>query len=91
MRCGGGFQTIFLLKLIEGDMKVSFTLISQNPSTSARFADQMVVLHQGLVVNPPFHPESNFSIQPVQEIWQGWLENFGVACLTDGPLPSCWW
>ena len=45
MRCGGGFQIIFLLKLIEGDMKVSFTLISQNPSTSARFADQIVVLH----------------------------------------------
>lgn len=81
----GGFQTIFLLKLIQGNIKVRFTFISQNSAPSARFANQIVVLHQEWVVNPSLRPETIFLAQSVPEIWQGWLESFGVA-LSKTPI-----
>ena len=78
-----GSQIIDLLKRLQGEMKVTFIFVSHDLSTIASFADQIVVMHQGRVVDqgttdavltPPFHPYTNLFLRSVPEMRQGWLE-----------------
>ena len=62
---------------------MSFVFISHDLSTVASFADQIVVLYAGRVVeqgpvdrvlSPPFHPYTSLLIASVPEMRVGWME-----------------
>ena len=76
-----------VIKLLEGlrlKTGVSFVFISHDLSTVASFADEIVVLYAGRVVeggptdqvlSPPFHPYTRLLIASVPEMRVGWLED----------------
>ena len=78
-----GANVIRLLKSLRKKTGVSFVFISHDLSTVASFADQIVVLYAGRVVekgpvdqvlSPPFHPYTELLIASVPEMRVGWME-----------------
>ena len=78
-----GANVIELLKRLRKQTGVSFVFISHDLSTIASFADQIVVLYAGRVVeqgrtdqvlSPPYHPYTRLLISSVPELRIGWLE-----------------
>ena len=79
-----GANVIELLKGLRDKTGVSFVFISHDLSTVASFADEIVVLYAGRVVekgpvdqvlSPPFHPYTRLLISSVPELRVGWLED----------------
>lgn len=79
-----GANVIKLLKGLRKETGVSFVFISHDLSTVASFADKIVVLYAGRVVeqgptdqvlSPPFHPYTRLLITSVPEMRIGWLED----------------
>ncbi len=78
-----GANVIKLLERLRKETGVSFVFISHDLSTVASFADEIVVLYAGRVVekgpvdqvlSPPFHPYTRLLIASVPEMRVGWLE-----------------
>ena len=78
-----GANVIELLKRLRKQTNVSFIFISHDLSTVASFADEIVVLYAGRVVeqgltdqilSPPYHPYTRLLIASVPELRIGWLE-----------------
>ena len=78
-----GANVIELLKRLRKQTGVSFVFISHDLSTVASFADEVVVLYAGRVVeqgpadhvlSPPYHPYTRLLISSVPELRVGWLE-----------------
>ena len=78
-----GASVIELLKRLRKLTGVSFVFISHDLSTVASFADEIVVLYAGRVVeqghvdqvlSPPYHPYTRLLIASVPELRVGWLE-----------------
>ena len=78
-----GANVITLLKRLRKLTGVSFVFISHDLSTVASFADEIVVLYAGRVVeqghvdqvlSPPYHPYTRLLIASVPELRVGWLE-----------------
>ncbi len=78
-----GANVIELLKRLRQQSGVSFVFISHDLSTIASFADEIVVLYAGRVVeqgttdrvlSPPYHPYTRLLIASVPELRIGWLE-----------------
>ena len=78
-----GANIIELLKQLRRNTGVSFVFISHDLSTVASFADHIVVLYAGKVVDqgtvddvlsPPYHPYTRLLISSVPELRVGWLE-----------------
>ena len=78
-----GANVIELLKRLRKQTGVSFAFISHELSTVASFADEIVVLYAGRVVeqgsadqvlSPPYHPYTRLLISSVPELRVGWLE-----------------
>ena len=78
-----GANVIELLKRLRAQTGVSFVFISHDLSTVASFADEIVVLYAGRVVeqgkadqvlSPPYHPYTRLLISSVPELRVGWLE-----------------
>ncbi len=72
-----------LLKTLRRKLGISYIFISHDLSTVADFADQIVVMYQGRVVDqgpaaqvfaPPYHPYTELLLNSVPEMRQGWLE-----------------
>ena len=79
-----GANVIKLLKRLRDQTGVSFVFISHDLSTVASFADEIVVLYAGRVVeqgpvdevlSPPYHPYTRLLISSVPEMRIGWLED----------------
>lgn len=79
-----GANIIELLKNLRRDLNVSFVFISHDLSTVASFADEIVVLYAGRVVeqgpvnrvlSPPYHPYTRLLITSIPELRVGWLED----------------
>ena len=79
-----GANVIKLLTNLRNKTGVSFVFISHDLSTVASFADEIVVLYAGRVVEqgptdevlePPFHPYTRLLISSVPELRIGWLED----------------
>jgi peptide/nickel transport system ATP-binding protein len=79
-----GANVIKLLTSLRDKTGVSFVFISHDLSTVASFADEIVVLYAGRVVEqgptdevlrPPFHPYTRLLISSVPEMRIGWLED----------------
>ena len=78
-----GANVIELLKRLRKETGVTFVFISHDLSTVASFADQIIVLYAGRVVeqgrtdnvlSPPYHPYTRLLISSVPEMRVGWLE-----------------
>ncbi len=78
-----GANIVALLRGLCKDLGVSFVFISHDLSTVASFANQIVVLYAGRVVeqgpvdrvlSPPYHPYTRLLITSVPELRVGWLE-----------------
>ena len=78
-----GANVIELLKRLRQQTGVSFVFISHDLSTVASFADKILVLYAGRVVeqgrvdqvlSPPYHPYTRLLISSVPELRIGWLE-----------------
>ncbi|MBA3446171.1 MAG: ABC transporter ATP-binding protein [Pseudaminobacter sp.] len=74
---------IELLKRLRKQTGTSFVFISHDLSTVASFADEIVVLYAGCIVergpapqvlSPPYHPYTRLLIASVPELRIGWLE-----------------
>jgi len=79
-----GANVIELLKRLRKQTGTSFLFISHDLSTVASFADEIVVLYAGRVVeqgsadqvlSPPYHPYTRLLISSVPELRVGWLED----------------
>ncbi|MEE9366686.1 MAG: ABC transporter ATP-binding protein [Dehalococcoidales bacterium] len=79
-----GANVIELLKRLRKQTGVSFVFISHDLSTVSSFADEIVVLYAGRVVeqgrtdrvlSPPYHPYTRLLISSVPELRVGWLED----------------
>jgi peptide/nickel transport system ATP-binding protein len=79
-----GANVIKLLSNLRNKTGVSFVFISHDLSTVSSFADEIVVLYAGRVVEqgptdevlePPFHPYTRLLISSVPEMRIGWLED----------------
>jgi len=79
-----GANVIKLLTTLRDKTGVSFVFISHDLSTVASFADEIVVLYAGRVVEqgptddvltPPYHPYTRLLISSVPELRIGWLED----------------
>lgn len=79
-----GANVVELLKRLRKQTGVSFVFISHDLSTVASFADEIVVLYAGRVVeqgptdrvlSPPYHPYTRLLISSVPEMRIGWLED----------------
>jgi len=75
---------IELLKDLQEKLGVSYVFISHDLSTVAAFADRIVVLYAGRVVeqgpsasvlSPPYHPYTRLLLSSVPELRHGWLED----------------
>ncbi len=75
---------IRLLSSLRKKTGVSFVFISHDLSTVASFADRIVVLYAGRIVeqgptmevlSPPFHPYTRLLLTSVPELRIGWLED----------------
>ena len=78
-----GAAVIKLLRRLRDKLGVSYVFISHDLSTVASFADEVVVLYAGRVVeqgrvkeilSPPYHPYTRLLIASVPELRIGWLE-----------------
>ena len=78
-----GANVIQLLKRLRQQTGVSFVFISHDLSTVASFADKILVLYAGRVIeqgrvdqvlSPPYHPYTRLLISSVPELRLGWLE-----------------
>jgi len=78
-----GANVIELLKRLRKQTGVTFVFISHDLSTVASFADEIIVLYAGRVVeqgqtdqvlSPPYHPYTRLLIASVPEMRIGWLE-----------------
>ena len=78
-----GANVIRLLTNLKEKTGVSFVFISHDLSTVSSFADEIVVLYAGRVVekgptdqvlSPPFHPYTKLLISSVPELRVGWME-----------------
>ena len=78
-----GANVIRLLTNLKDKTGVSFVFISHDLSTVSSFADEIVVLYAGRVVEkgptdhvltPPFHPYTKLLISSVPELRVGWME-----------------
>jgi len=78
-----GANVIKLLTALRDKTGVSFVFISHDLSTVSSFADEIVVLYAGRVVEqgptdevlePPFHPYTRLLVSSVPELRIGWLE-----------------
>lgn len=78
-----GAHIIELLERLRRETGTSFVFISHDLSTVASFADEIVVLYAGRVVErgprdrvlaPPYHPYTRLLIASVPETRVGWLE-----------------
>lgn len=74
---------IELLKTLRDQLDVAYMFISHDLSTVASFADDVVVLYAGQVVErgsagsvfqPPWHPYTRLLLSSVPELRQDWLE-----------------
>ncbi len=79
---------IDLLKSLQDRLGLSYMFISHDLSTVASFADHIVVLYAGKVVEkglasqvfkPPFHPYTKLLLSSVPEMRQGWLEDVATT------------
>ncbi len=79
-----GANVIKLLTALRDKTGVSFVFISHDLSTVATFADEIVVLYAGRIVEqgptdevltPPYHPYTRLLISSVPEMRIGWLED----------------
>lgn len=79
-----GANVIKLLTNLRNKTGVSFVFISHDLSTVGSFADKIVVLYAGRVVeqgptdqvlSPPYHPYTRLLITSVPELRIGWLED----------------
>ncbi|MBX2885724.1 MAG: ABC transporter ATP-binding protein [Granulosicoccus sp.] len=79
-----GANVIKLLTNLKDKTGVSFVFISHDLSTVASFADEIVVLYAGRVVEqgptdevltPPYHPYTRLLVSSVPELRIGWLED----------------
>ncbi|MBT7146999.1 MAG: ABC transporter ATP-binding protein, partial [Rhodospirillales bacterium] len=79
-----GANVIKLLTNLRNKTGVSFVFISHDLSTVGSFADKIVVLYAGRVVeqgptdqvlSPPYHPYTRLLITSVPELRVGWLED----------------
>lgn len=86
---------IDLLKDLKERLGVGYMFISHDLSTVASFADEVVVLYAGKVVeqgpaktvfSPPWHPYTKLLLASVPELRQGWLE--GVAGTEEAKAAS---
>lgn len=77
-----GSAVIDLLKQLRDKLALSYLFISHDLSTVASFADRIVVLYAGRVVedgmtgdvlSPPYHPYTRLLLSSVPELRQGWL------------------
>ncbi len=77
-------NVIKLLKKLRDKTGVSFVFISHDLSTVGSFADEIVVLYAGRIVEqgpvdevlaPPYHPYTRLLISSVPEMRIGWLED----------------
>ena len=77
-------NVIKLLQKLRNQTGVSFVFISHDLSTVGSFADEIVVLYAGRVVEqgpvnevlaPPYHPYTRLLISSVPELRVGWLED----------------
>jgi peptide/nickel transport system ATP-binding protein len=77
-------NVIKLLKKLRDQTGASFVFISHDLSTVGSFADEIVVLYAGRVVEqgpvdevlaPPYHPYTRLLISSVPELRIGWLED----------------
>ncbi|MGD1869339.1 MAG: ABC transporter ATP-binding protein [Neomegalonema sp.] len=78
-----GANVIDLLTRLQKDTGVAYVFISHDLSTVASFADEIVVLYQGeiveqgptdMVLSPPHQPYTDLLISSVPETRIGWLE-----------------
>jgi len=79
-----GANVIKLLKRLRDLTGVSFVFISHDLATVSSFADEIVVLYAGRIVEqgpadevlkPPFHPYTKLLISSAPEMRIGWLED----------------
>ena len=79
-----GANVIELLKRLRKQTGVTFVFISHDLSTVASFADEIIVLYAGRVVeqgqtdqvlSPPYHPYTSLLIASVPELRQDWLND----------------
>jgi peptide/nickel transport system ATP-binding protein len=79
-----GKAIIDLLRQLQGELGVAYVFISHDLSTVASFADHIVVLYAGWVVeqgplrsvlSPPYHPYTRLLLSSVPELRTGWLED----------------
>ena len=79
-----GKVIIDLLKKLQDDLGVAYLFISHDLSTVASFADRVIVLYAGrvveqgalqLVLAPPHHPYTQLLLESVPELRTDWLDN----------------
>jgi len=79
-----GKAIIDLLKKLQDDLGVAYLFISHDLSTVASFADRVIVLYAGRVVEqgalqsvlaPPHHPYTQLLLESVPELRTDWLDN----------------
>ncbi len=79
-----GMAILKLLKHLQQRLGMAYLFISHDLSTVASFADRIVVLHAGQVVEqgptrdvlaPPHHPYTRLLLSSVPELRRGWLED----------------
>ena len=78
-----GSNVIKLLRKLQKNLDVSYVFISHDLSTIASFADRIVVMYNGKIVeqgpvhdvlSPPSHPYTELLISSIPELRVGWLE-----------------
>ena len=78
-----GSNVIELLRKLQKNLDVSYVFISHDLSTIASFADRIVVMYNGKimeqgpvheVLSPPSHPYTELLISSIPELRVGWLE-----------------
>ena len=78
-----GSNVIELLRKLQKNLDVSYVFISHDLSTIASFADRIVVMYNGIIVeqgpvhevlSPPSHPYTELLISSIPELRVGWLE-----------------
>ena len=81
-----GAAIVELLKGLQASLGNTFVFISHDLSTVTSFADRIVVLYAGRIVEqgptaevlaPPHHPYTRLLLASVPELRQGWLEAMG--------------